>query len=73
MIYPLNIPLLAYFKRTKYLRRFAPTSGLVHFYPVGDELPEVLVGCHHKNFKARRLRLMGEGSDHVVGLVARQT
>ena len=72
MIYPLNIPLLAYFKRTKYLRRLAPAGGLVHFYPVGDELSEVLIGRHHKNFKTSRLSLMGKGSNHVVGLVARQ-
>ena len=71
MIYPLNAPFLAYFKRTEYLRRLAAAGGLVHFYPVGDELPEVFVGRHHKNLKARRLGLMGEGSDHVVGLIAR--
>jgi hypothetical protein len=72
LIHPLNTPFLAYFKRTKYLRRFAPPSGLVHFDLLGDKLSEVLVWRHHKNLKTSRLRLMGKGPYHVVGLVARQ-
>ena len=49
----------------------SPAAGFPHGAGRWDELPEVLVGSDHEGFDpTRRVGLVGEGPDNVVGLVA---
>ena len=71
LIHPLNAPLFADLGGPHHFGGLASAGRLVHLDSVGDKLPKILVRRHHEHLKAGLFGLVGQGSDHVVGLVTR--